>query len=96
MAVALNTKQEDTVIDTLLGGPPVPVGGRVTDGADKLVKVSEIAKAVVGKMKVGGFSFGEILSVLVALGTFIAEHGDDIEAVWQKVLDLFPNKKLSA
>lgn len=92
MAVAINTKQEADVLEMILAGPKLPVGGVVSEVGENVARISDIGRAVVGKMKLAGFSFAEILSVVFVIGKFIAEHGDDIEAIWKAILALFPNK----
>ena len=68
------------------------MAGVIGDTAGRLTDVARIAKAVVGELRVKGLSLGDILSVLVMIGTFIAEHGDDIQAIVDKVLALFGKK----
>lgn len=86
------TMTEQEVIDAICAGPPPKMAGVIGDTAGRLTDVARIAKAVVGELRVKGLSLGDILSVLVMIGTFIAEHGDDIQAIVDKVLALFGKK----
>lgn len=79
---------EEQMMDAICAGPPVTVQGLKEIGG-KVVDVASVTKAVVGQLKVAGLGFGEILSVVVMIGMFIKEYGDDIEAIVKAVLALF-------
>lgn len=69
-------------------GPPVMVGGVVSDVGSKTVMVTQMLNAVIGKLRIAGVSWGQILTVIGQIGFFIAEHGEDIEAIVQAILAL--------
>lgn len=80
---------ENDMLDAVCAGPPVKFGGVLSEAGANTVKVGEIMRAVVGELKVKGLGVGQILSVVVLIGYFIKEHGDDIEAIVKAVLSLF-------
>lgn len=88
MSVTTDEQKLDAALE-LACTPPVKVGGPVSEVGKKIVEVATITRAVVGQLKFKGLSAGQILSVLVLIGTFIAEHGDDIQAIVSAVLTLF-------
>ena len=86
------TKEDDQLeaaVALACQGPPASVGGTVSEAGERVAIVAQTMKAVVGKLKVAGLGWGQILSVIAQIGFFIAEHGDDIEAIVRAVLALF-------
>lgn len=80
---------DEQVLEAAIAFPPVPVAGPLSDFGKKVVKYNEIVRAVVGELKVRGFSLKEILLVVGMIGAFIAEHGEEISKIVEAIVAWF-------
>lgn len=69
--------------------PPETFGGVISDTGGMVAKYSEVAGAVVGKLRVAGLSLFDIARIVGLIGYFFKEHGDDIDAIVKAILALF-------
>lgn len=67
--------------------PPAMEGTKEVGGL--VAKYSEVAAAVVPKLRIAGLSLFEIVKAIGLIGYFLAQHGDDIDAIVAAILALF-------
>ena len=77
------------LLERALAGPPATASLSVGEVGGKIAQAGEVARAVVGKMKVAGFGIGEIFAALVLIGQLFEKFGPDIEAIFEAIKAAF-------